>query len=122
MIIGDDEPQHAVARLPKRDSRGRLIVARRHGTGQHHRSASRTSRAHSNGDGYSPSYYYGSSDGSRPSRDWDDGDSWSGRGGGRVKSGYWSEGGDSWDEHVSGRRPKRIENGRRDGRRGYYLN
>jgi hypothetical protein len=123
-IIVDDSPQYAVARHLRRDSRGRTFIVRDHRTGHHARSASCTRHARNNGGRYSL-YCHADSDGNRPSREWDDGDSWSGRDSATVKSGYWSDGGDSWDEYANemqtGRIGRRIESGRRDGRRGYYL-
>ncbi len=117
----NDHHERAVARLPKRDKRGQRVV-RVHRPLPHRGSLSRnTSRARSGSGKYYSSYYDGSG-GSRSSRDWDDSDSWAGGSRGTVKSGEWSDGGDSWDEGRKVRRSRRIENGRRDGRKGYYLN
>ena len=120
-LIIDDHPERAVARLPKRDSRGRRVV-RVHRSHPHaSRSLSQSTRPGSNG---ARSYYH--HDGSEgTSGDWD-ADSWaegeSGRGTVKSEWGEWSDGGDSWD---GGRRDRRrVEGGRRDGggKRGYYLN
>jgi hypothetical protein len=115
-LIVSDHPERAIARLPKRDSRGRRVI-RVHRSHPHHRSSSRRARTRSGGGGY---YYdYGRSDGSHET--WD-GDSWAEResGWGTLKSEYeeWSDGGDSWDGDR--REWKAIEGGRR--RRRYYLN
>ncbi|ERF69069.1 hypothetical protein EPUS_01025 [Endocarpon pusillum Z07020] len=115
-IIIDDHHQPAVAGVAKHDHRGRRVL-RVHRSHPHRRSLSRnTSRARSGSGKYYSSYYDGSG-GSRLSRDWDGSDSW----GGTVKSGYWSDGGDSWDGNHETIRVPRIGNGGRDGRRGYYL-
>lgn len=119
LIIGDN-PERAVARLPKRVVR---IHRRPH---QQHRSSSRRSRTRSSG-----GRYYYSQDGSHGSsntRGWDE-DSWadgvSGRGNGQSEWGEWLDGGDSWDDRRRPDRGRQIEGGRtrrnRSGRRGIYL-
>jgi hypothetical protein len=117
-IIVDDSPQYAVARLPRRDSHGRSLVVRGHRAGHHGRPASRTRRAWNN-------RHRRESDGNGPNWEWDDGDSWSGRDDETVKSGYWSDGGDSFNEPANVKHTRRvgrrIGDGRRDGGRGYYL-
>ncbi|KAF7513863.1 hypothetical protein GJ744_006477 [Endocarpon pusillum] len=112
IIIVDGKTQGARACVPKRDKRGRRVV-RVHRSQPHRGSLSRnTSRARSGSGKYYSSYWDGSG-GSRFSRDWDDSDSWEGT----VKSGYLSDGGDSWDGNHETVRTRRIGNGGGDGRR-----